>query len=52
MKNEKLKMKNDRKCEKTPENLAAVYLRPPQAERERLERLEAEKKQKEEEEKK
>jgi tRNA threonylcarbamoyladenosine biosynthesis protein TsaB len=32
--------------EKTHESLCAVYLRPPQAERERLERLEAEKNQK------
>ena len=45
-------LKNGLYEEKTAENLAAVYLRPPQAERERLERLEAEKKQKEEEEKK
>ena len=38
-------IKNGLYEEKTQENLSAVYLRPPQAERERLERLEAEKKQ-------
>lgn len=41
-------LKNGLYEEKTAENLAAVYLRPPQAERERLERLEAEKKKQEE----
>ncbi|MBQ6052581.1 MAG: tRNA (adenosine(37)-N6)-threonylcarbamoyltransferase complex dimerization subunit type 1 TsaB [Clostridia bacterium] len=37
-------IKNGLYEEKTQENLSAVYLRPPQAERERLEKLEAEKK--------